>query len=113
MSTIRTDIIEKARALIQMTENATPDVVTSMLTPWVREDVDTFVQVMLALTAMADKDKFAKQGHAAYVRGERSAGVVDMERQYQRERKAGNRPYLKRRSLAADADGATTEGEAA
>lgn len=79
-------IAERARVIIQLAENTDAIHVADILAPWVREDPETFVQVMIAIALMADKDRRIKHAHAAYVRGERTPTVVNLEREYQRNR---------------------------
>jgi hypothetical protein len=101
-STMPVDVLGKARSITVLAENSTPDEVAEMLAPWVREDPQAAVRLMVALAAMADKDKYLKEGHAAYTRGDRSDAVVALERQYQRDRKAKNRPYIELQKYRSD-----------
>lgn len=79
-------IAERARVIIQLAENTDAIHVADILTPWVREDPELFVQVMIAVALMADKDRRIKEAHAAYGRGERSPSIISLEREYQRNR---------------------------
>jgi hypothetical protein len=101
-STMPADVLGKARAITLLAETATPEDVAEMLAPWVREDPQAAVRLMVALASMADKDKYLKEAHAAYTRGERTDAVIALERQYQRDRKAKNRPYTELQKYRAD-----------
>lgn len=100
MAQLSVEILEKARVIAQLAQNNDPELIVALMAPWMREDAESFVQVALALAQMADSDKFVKAGHAAYVRGETGKAVEDLERQYQRERKARNRDYARQREIA-------------
>ncbi|WP_134667882.1 hypothetical protein [Amycolatopsis sp. CFH S0078] len=84
-------IAERARVIIQLAENTDAIHVADILAPWVREDPETFVQVMIAIALMADKDRRVKHAHAAYGRGVRTPAVINLERLYQRNRVRKNR----------------------
>jgi hypothetical protein len=100
VSQLPTEILEKARVIAQLAEHNDPHLVAAMMAPWMRDDPETFVQVALALAQMADKDKYVKAGHSAYVQGERGQAIEDLERQYQRERKKRIREYARQTEQA-------------
>jgi hypothetical protein len=100
MSELSTEILEKASVIAKLAENTDPEVVAQLLAPWMREDPESFAQVTLALAQMADKDKWLKAGHSAYVRGERGQAVEDLERTYQQRRKARIREYARQTEQA-------------
>jgi len=102
------DVIARAQSIADMASRMPLEDVTAMLAPWVREAPEAAVVAMVALAAMADGDKYVKEAHAAYNRGDRTDFVVVLERQYQRDRQRRNRPYLSvRRGGAAEEE----EGE--
>lgn len=86
-------VSERARVVIQLAENTDAIHAADILTPWARAEPELFVQVLLAVALMADKDKQLKAAHAAYVRGERSPIIDTLEREYQRGRKRKTRTY--------------------
>lgn len=87
-------VLAKAQSISSMAEMMSMEDITEMLAPWVRDSPEDAVRTLVALAAMADKDKHLKQAHAAYTRGIRSEPIVALERQYQRDRQRKNRPYL-------------------
>lgn len=88
------DVLAKAQSVAGMAERMSMDDVTEMLAPWVRDSPEAAVRAMFALALLADKDKHLRQAHAAYTRGVRTEPIVELERQYQRDRQRRNRPYL-------------------
>lgn len=78
-------IRQRAQMVADVAENPAA---ADILRAWVDLEPLEAAQVMLALARMADRDKVLKSAHAAYARGERSDDVVEMEREYQRKRKA-------------------------
>src|SRR5216110_1412987 len=85
------EIADRARVIVQMAANTDAINAADILTPWVKEDPEAFVRVMLAVALMADPHHVMRQAHNAYVRGDRSPMVIDYERQYQRMRKRKTR----------------------
>lgn len=94
------DVAERARVVIQLAENTEAIHAVDILTPWVRQDPDLFVQVMLAIALMSDPDRMLKDAHSAYTRGDRSPTIVELERRYQRNRGRKNREYKMREDSA-------------
>lgn len=111
MNEFPADAMERARVVIQIAEVTDASQVADMLAPWIREDAEASVQLILALAAMADKDKFLKQAHAAYVRGERSPTIDEMERRYQRERRTKTRRVARELDSMANAAAAGADDE--
>lgn len=91
---ISDDVLAKAQSIASMADLMSMEDITEMLAPWVRDSPESAVQTLVALAAMSDKDKHLKQAHAAYTRGIRTEVVVDLERQYQREKKRKSNSYL-------------------
>lgn len=90
---IPVEISDRARVIIQMAENTDAVHAADILVPWVKEQPAHFVEVLLALAAMADPDKRRRDAHAAFARGDRTPVVIAMEREYQRNRKRKTRAY--------------------
>jgi len=90
---IPAEISDRARVIVQMAENTDVVLAADILVPWVKEQPEHFVEVLLALAAMADPDKRRRDAHAAYARGDRTPVVIAMEREYQRARKRKARAY--------------------
>lgn len=94
---IPVEISDRARVIIQMAENTDAVHAADILVPWVKEKPEHFVEVLLALAAMADPSKRLRDAHAAWTRGDRTPAVIAMEREYQRNRKRKTRAYEKDR----------------
>lgn len=98
---IPVEISDRARVIIQMAENTDAVHAADILVPWVKEKPEHFVEVLLALAAMADPSKRLRDAHAAWTRGDRTPAVIAMEREYQRARKRKTRAYEKSQGDAA------------
>lgn len=86
------DVLDRARSIARLAETDV-NIAGDFITPWIRDNPDHAAQVLLALALMGDSEKALKAAHAAYTRGDLTPAVEEMERQYQRERKAANRKY--------------------
>jgi hypothetical protein len=122
MTMVSAEALEKARVISKLVRTVDAEHVTDMLAAWMAQDPGMYVQVCLALALMAESDaKYRslmekafdpsdateaelREAHAAYARDIRTPRVVALERRYQRERKARNRPYVALRSLRAKED---------
>ncbi len=89
------EVSDRARVILQMAENTDAVHAADILVPWVLAQPEHFVEVMLALAAMADPSKRLRDAHAAWTRGDRTPTVIAMEREYQRNRKRKTRAYEK------------------
>lgn len=87
------EVSDRARVIIQMAEGTDAIHAADILVPWVQQEPKQFVEVLLALAAMADPSKRRRDAHAAYARGDRTPVVIAMEREYQRLRKRKARAY--------------------
>lgn len=87
------EVADRARVIAELAENTSAIHAAEILVPWVKEQPEHFVEVLLALAAMADPHKRLRDAHAAYVRGDRTPVVIEMERTYQRNRKRKARAY--------------------
>jgi hypothetical protein len=99
---IPADTLEKACAVVRMSETIGIEYVTEMLGAWIAKDPAGTAHVMIALARLADEDKYLKQAHAAYTRGDRNKAVIDLERRYQRLRKAKTRYHQQMRAVELD-----------
>lgn len=97
---IPVEISDRARVIIQMAENTDAVHTADILVPWVKDNPEHFVEVLLALASMADPNKRRRDAHAAYTRGDRTPAVIAMEREYQRLRKRKVRAYKPREDVA-------------
>lgn len=104
------DILAKAQSIATMADLMDMDDIIEMIAPWVRDSPEAAVQTLIALAAMADKDKHLKQAHAAFNRGVRSEPVLALERQYQRDKKRKNGTYLDLQRFRGEREGETARG---
>lgn len=90
-----TDVREAAHIITLLSRLADPDHVADMVAAWAATDPDTFARVCLVLASTGNEGHL-RDGHAAYARGERTKEVVELEREYQRLRKAAERAIRRR-----------------